>query len=677
MISLVWLIPVLPALAALVTSFLKAKHGRLASFISIAAMGLSTLMSFGCLSEFLGAAHAHHGHEAVRFTQNFTWLAVGSTPIVFGFVVDALTVMMLLIVTIVSLLVLIFSQGYMHDDENYGKFFCFLSLFSAAMLGLVIANNLLLMFMCWELVGLCSYLLIGFWYFKPSAAAACKKAFIVTRIGDIGLFLGLLLLYSSTGTLVFYGSPAAPGILDEPTLAKLGSGVVHLPFAAIGLSTLAALLLFCGSMGKSAQFPLHVWLPDAMEGPTPVSALIHAATMVAAGVFLVGRAYPIFELGAGHGHTSQALGIVSTIGAITALFAATIAVAQNDIKRVLAYSTVSQLGYMMMGLGVGGYVAGLFHLTTHAFFKALLFLGSGSVIHGCHGEQDMTKMGGLRKAMPVTFATYLIGTLALAGIFPFAGFFSKDEILLDAFHTNRWIYRVGLTGAFLTAFYMTRQIVMVFLGRQRSHDFHAHESGPSMLLPLLILAFLSITAGFAGAPFLGNPFHHFLAPDRHANPASLAIMLISSGVAVAGIVAGFLVYGRSEAVARGEDPLAQWLKGAFTVLQRKYYMDELYERTVVALTAWLGRLGRAFDERVIDGALDFIGSATLAGSRFNHWCDNFFINKGFDRACDGVRGSGFFLSRLQRGTVQTYLRALASGAFVLYTLYLYLLGFRG
>ena len=429
-----WLIPVLPLAAAGVIAVNKQRQRKLAATLAIGSLVLAFLLSLCAFSATL----LHHGDNSVfREVAGFNWLQFGGQWLQLGWVLDPLTAIMLVMVSFVSLLIFIFSVGYMAHDENFMRFFCFLSLFAAAMLGVVIANSLLLFFICWEIVGLTSYLLIGFWYHMPSAAAAAKKAFITTRIGDLGLLLGMVWLYAKTGTLTFYDG--GNGCLEIPTLAKA------FPFEGFGFAALTgiALLIFVGAMGKSGQVPLHVWLPDAMEGPTPVSALIHAATMVAAGVFLVARVFPLMKpdwnamYGGPHTFVSMApmdaTVVITWVGAITAVFAATIAVAQTDIKRILAYSTVSQLGYMMLGLGVGGVGVGMFHLITHAFFKALLFLGSGSVIHGCHEEQDVRKMGGLKKYMPVTFATYAIGMLALSG-FPlfFSGFWSKDEILHSA-----------------------------------------------------------------------------------------------------------------------------------------------------------------------------------------------------------------------------------------------------
>ena len=420
-----WLIPALPALAAGMSALAKQRSRRFAASVAIGALGLSFLLSFWA---FVHTLSSDGQGDAVREVFNFPWLQYGSEWLKLGWMLDPLTAVMLVMVSFVGLLIFIYSTSYMSHDENFTRFFCFLSLFAAAMLGVVIANSLLLLFMCWELVGLTSYLLIGFWYQKPAAAAAAKKAFITTRIGDLAFLVGMVWLYSQAGTLLFYDHGA--GCLERSAVAGL---IAQTTWIGMTVSTGIALLIFAGAVGKSGQVPLHVWLPDAMEGPTPVSALIHAATMVAAGVFLVARVYPLMSA---HGDanlafsSTSALQVVTWIGAITAVFAALIAVAQDDIKRILAYSTISQLGYMMIGLGTGGVAVGMFHLITHAFFKALLFLGAGSVIHGCHEEQNIRYMGGLKKFMPVTFATYAVGMLALCG-FPlfFSGFWSKDAIL--------------------------------------------------------------------------------------------------------------------------------------------------------------------------------------------------------------------------------------------------------
>src|SRR5213082_3169294 len=459
-----WLIPALPLAAAAVTALATRPQRRFAATLAIGSMILAFVLSCVAFASTLGA---HTGVELERQVYNFNWFQFGDTWLKLGWVLDPLTAIMLVMVTLVGTLIFIYSKAYMAQDENFTRFFCFMSLFAAAMLGLIIANSLLLLFICWELVGLSSYLLIGFWYHKPSAAAAAKKAFIVTRVGDIGFFLGILWLYATTRTLLFYDG--GNGCLEQDALTRL---VAQTTGVGIAVSTGISLLIFCGAIGKSGQVPLHVWLPDAMEGPTPVSALIHAATMVAAGVFLVARVYPLMSAHpAGFADDTPTLHVIAWIGTITAVFAASIAVAQTDIKRILAYSTVSQLGFMMLGLGVGGVAVGMFHLITHAFFKALLFLGAGSVIHGCHEEQDIRKMGGLRLYMPVTFATYAVGMMALCGVpLFFSGFWSKDEILHTAWlwQPSKWPFALGVGGAFLTAFYMTRQVCHVFFGSHRS-----------------------------------------------------------------------------------------------------------------------------------------------------------------------------------------------------------------
>src|ERR1044071_7389984 len=468
-----WLIPGVPFAASLIILSLPNARHRSAAALAVAGQVATLALS---VVAFLPTLQT----EGFRAAQNFTWFTFGNQILRLGFVLDPLAAAMLLMISLVGLCIFVFSVRYMADDKYFTRFFAYLSFFSGAMLGLVIANSLLLLFMFWELVGLASYLLIGFWIERPSAAAAAKKAFITTRIGDLGLFLGMLWLYHSSGTLLFYDD--GRGCLESAGLAALG-----------GSATFIALLIFVGAMGKSGQFPLHVWLPDAMEGPTPVSALIHAATMVAAGVFLVARVYPIFSVGAINGVTPS-LTVVVWIGVITALMASLIALAQADIKRILAYSTVSQLGLMMVSLGVGGVAAGIMHLLAHGFFKALLFLGSGSVIHGLHHEQDIRKMGGLRWIMPVTFVTYAVGMMNLSGVpFFFSGGWSKEQILhrTAEWPLSRWPYYLMLAGVILTALYMTRQMIYVFFGRKRETS-DPHESPRVMTLPLLILAACSI-----------------------------------------------------------------------------------------------------------------------------------------------------------------------------------------
>src|SRR5438477_747522 len=452
-----WLISAVPFAASLIVLSLpnawRRRAAALAATGQVAALALSVVA-------FLPTVQTH----GFRAAQNFTWFTFGDNALQLGFVLDPLAAAMLLMISLVGLCIFVFSIGYMADDKNFVRFFAYLSFFSGAMLGVVIANSLLLLFIFWELVGLASYLLIGFWIERPSAAAAAKKAFITTRIGDMGFFLGMLWLYNRSGTLLFYDD--GRGCLENAGLAMLGAS-----------ATFIALLIFFGAAGKSGQFPLHVWLPDAMEGPTPVRALIHAATMVAAGVFLVARVYPIFSVGEINGVTPS-LQVVVWIGVITGLMAALIAVAQSDIKRILAYSTVSQLGLMMVSLGVGGVAAGIMHLLAHGFFKALLFLGAGSVIHGLHHEQDIRKMGGLRRLMPITFSTYAVGMMALSGVpFFFSGGWTKEEILHA---TSQWPrshipYYLMLVGVFLTALYMTRQIIFVFFGNRRAASEHGQK----------------------------------------------------------------------------------------------------------------------------------------------------------------------------------------------------------
>src|SRR2546423_4019411 len=460
------------------------------------------------------------GFRAVR---NFTWFTFGEQTLRLGFVLDPLAAAMLVMITLVGLCIFVFSIGYMAEDKDFTRFFAYLSFFSGAMLGLVIANSLLLLFIFWELVGLASYLLIGFWIEKPRAAAAAKKAFITTRIGDMGFFLGILWLYGRSGTLLFYDD--GRGCLENAGLIALGAS-----------ATFVALLIFCGAVGKSGQFPLHVWLPDAMEGPTPVSALIHAATMVAAGVFLVARVYPLFSLGAVNGVTSS-LTVVVWIGVTTALMAALIAIAQADIKRILAYSTVSQLGLMMVSLGVGGVAAGIMHMLAHGFFKALLFRGSGSVIHASHHEQDIRKMGGLRKLMPITFVTYAIGMMALSGVpLFFAGAWTKEEILHVTAHWPKSPapYYLMLAGVVLTAFYMTRQVIYVFYGNNRGAA-TAHESPGVMTRPLMVLALCAI--GLSAVLTPAWPWlHNYLLGETAAPDVNLLIqpMLFISPALVAG-----------------------------------------------------------------------------------------------------------------------------------------------
>jgi NADH-quinone oxidoreductase subunit L len=499
----------------------------------------------------------------------------------------------------------------MAEDRDYARYFAFLNLFAFFMLLLVLADNFLLLFVGWVGVGLCSYLLIGFWFERPAAAAAAEKAFVVNRVGDAGFLLGLFLIWTTFGTLeyagVFQQAEGLHGQLTEPALGGLS------------LVTWITLALFVGAMGKSAQLPLYVWLPDAMEGPTPVSALIHAATMVTAGVYMVARSSPLYNL------APTTLGLVATVGAVTAVFAATIACVQNDIKRVIAYSTISQLGYMFLGAGVGAYASGIFHLYTHAAFKALLFLGAGAVIHGLHQEQDIQRMGGLRPYMKVTAYTFLVGALANAGIFPLAGFWSKDEILFAAFSGGHYVLWVlGLVGAFLTAFYMARLYFLTFEGQFRgdSHRVaHVHDAPPTMAIPLIVLAIGSVVVGFVGIPPEQGPFHQFLAPVLHhggeghgaVSTLALPLAMLSLLVAVAGIGVAYLLYLKWRDLP---ELLAARFQHVYQILYHKYYVDELYQDWIVRPLERLAFfLWRGCDVAVVDGAVNGVARMMEVGSR--------------------------------------------------------------
>ena len=629
-----------------------------ASTLVIAAQSVSTIIALGAFLITLR-------HGFVRETFDFTWLTFGTANLQLGLLLDPLGAGMALMVTFVSLLIFIYSHGYMKEDRNYTRFFCFLSLFSAAMLGVVLSNSLLLTFICWELVGLASYLLIGFWFHKPSAAAAAKKAFITTRVGDMGFLLGMLWLYSASGTLLFYDNGA--GCLEGAALTAMATKT-----ACVGLavSNCIALLIFCGAAGKSGQFPLHVWLPDAMEGPTPVSALIHAATMVAAGVFLVARVFPIFSAA---GETSVALQTVAWIGAFTALFAALIAVAQTDIKRILAYSTVSQLGFMMLALGVGSVTAAMVHLIAHAFFKALLFMGAGSVIHGVHEEQDIRNMGGIRKYMPVTFVTYAIGMMALCGVpFFFSGFWSKDAILHEAhgWPVSHWPFIMAAAAACLTAFYMTRQMFYVFFGKYRGHA-HPHESPAVMTVPLMILAAFAVLLSIPATPAWpwfegygkGHPvtlaFEKLVEHD-FLSIAGLSILIVTLGIGIA-----WMIYGRRPLSATAPDPLESFWAPGFKTLANRFYVDELYNATVVRALAGLGVLFAWFDRRILAGAIRAAAGISVTFSKLGDLFEKFTLNLGFDSSCGGLRDCGSLFSEWESGRVQGYLRFLGVGVVVL------------
>jgi NADH-quinone oxidoreductase subunit L len=622
-----WLIPLVPGASAFVLAvfgrWLPKKYVSWQACLSVLASFIISLFSF------LGLLRVPAESLPVVKTL-FRWIQAGFFSADLSFQLDPLSSIMTLVVTGVGFLIHVYSVGYMAQDKGYKRYFTYLNLFTFAMLVLVMASNLVLMFVGWEGVGLCSYLLIGFWFEKHSAANAGKKAFIVNRIGDVAFILGIFFIFANIGSFDFRAVNAA-----------IAGGSVT-PAAA----TLAALLLFAGATGKSAQLPLYVWLPDAMEGPTPVSALIHAATMVTAGVYMVARLNPLFTLSGVAAH------VVALVGALTAIFAATMALTQNDIKRVLAYSTISQIGYMFIGCGVGAYAAGMFHLYTHAFFKSLLFLAAGSVMHALSGELDMRKMGGLRKHLPLTYPAFLVGAIAIAGVPFLSGFFSKDAILTHAFAERQYfVWALGVMGAVLTAFYMFRLIFLTFFGEER-FDHHAkehlHESPPVMTVPLIILAFFSIVAGYVGLPLVlgkgANLFNRFLEPViRSAQEGGLSVggewllILISVAVSLCGIYIAYVFYLRSP---RTPHRLVARFPLIYKLLYRKYYVDEIYNAVFVRSTIRASEaVYEHFDLKVIDGTIN--GTAEAAGF------------------------SGRVLSYLQSGAVKDYALAILLGVVVL------------
>jgi len=656
-----WLIPAIPLAASL--AILSLANSRRKSAAALAVIGQVAALTSSIVA-FLPTLET----PGFRASQNLTWFTFGEQPLRIGWVLDPLAAAMLLMIALVGLCIFVFSVGYMADDKNFTRFFAYLSFFSGAMLGVVIANSLLLLFVFWELVGLASYLLIGFWIERPSAAAAAKKAFITTRIGDMGFFLGILWLYGRSGTLLFYDHGS--GCLESAGLAMLGTS-----------ATFIALLIFCGAVGKSGQFPLHVWLPDAMEGPTPVSALIHAATMVAAGVFLVARVYPLFSLGAINGVTPS-LTVVVWIGVTTALMAALIAIAQADIKRILAYSTVSQLGLMMVSLGVGGVAAGIMHLLAHGFFKALLFLGAGSVIHGCHHEQDIRKMGSLRRLMPVTFLTYAVGMMALSGVpLFFSGGWTKEEILHATAHwpKSQVPYYLILAGVILTALYMTRQIIYVFFGNPRAASEHAHESPRVMTMPLIALAFCAIFFTVVLTPawpwlhtyLTGDPALHFDS-GRLIQP----VFFVSLVLVTAGIGLGVLMYRRAGLQNRHRpaktDPLEYAQPTLFHFLENKMWLDELYDRTVVAFAVVSSRVSDWMDRYFWDGLVRAFGGLGQLLGIFTTDLDERGISAGVDETTIGTRRIGRVVSGWHSGQIQTYLGVVAIGMLALLLLYAWL-----
>jgi NADH-quinone oxidoreductase subunit L len=600
---LAWTILFAPLAAFFAISLGTRKSKPLSAALAVGAMALGLACTLYLLAVVL------QGDAETAFQYSVSWIELQGLSLEFGLLINRLALIMSGIVTGVGLMIFIYSIGYMSDDAGFSRYFAFLSLFAFSMLGIVLANNFLTLFMAWELVGASSYLLIGFWYDKPAAADAGKKAFLVNRIADFGFLSGILMLWSLSGD---------PGTLNFIELEQR----LHAMHPAHGLfapMSIVALLIFCGVLGKSAQFPLHVWLPDAMQGPTPVSALMHAATMVAAGVYMLCRVFFLFA------PFPEAMQMIAWIGGFTAIFAASMALVENDIKRILAYSTLSQLGYMVMALGLGGYTAGMYHLSTHAFFKALLFLGAGCVIHAMHSN-DIWHMGGLKKAMPFTFATFLVGTLALCGIWPLSGFWSKDEILALAFDRNKALWLIGTVTALMTAFYMGRALCVVFFGETRSHKHHPHEVAPVMYWPLIVLAVLSAIGGFLGLPAL---LHHHQGVHVEFNKL---IAVISSAVAIGGLGLAWKLYGSGT----NEDPLITRFRPVAQVLTNKYYIDDLYawinnnvQQRIAILSFWF--------EKVIIMGLGVNGVAWVTGT------------------------TGKLLTYFQTGRVQSYALTLAAG----------------
>jgi len=632
-VAFLWLIPALPVLGVLFNLFLGERLGKRAvSLVAPAVVGGAFVIGCYAFTLLLGLPHGGSLDQHL-----WPWITAGTLQVDVAFRIDALSGVMVLIVTGVGFLIHLYSVGYMHDDPSFARFFTYLNLFTFAMLVLVLGDNLPLLFVGWEGVGLCSYLLIGFWFDKDVNASAGKKAFVVNRVGDLGFLFGIFLLFWHLG-------PGAHSL-------SFGDIAAHAKEIPLDTVTLITLLLFVGATGKSAQLPLYVWLPDAMAGPTPVSALIHAATMVTAGVYMIARLNFLFIL------SPTTMAVVATVGGLTALFAATIGLMQTDIKKVLAYSTVSQLGYMFLGVGVGAFSAGIFHLMTHAFFKGLLFLGSGSVIHGMGGEQDMRKMGGLRTHQPITFATFLIGTLAITGIPGLAGFFSKDEILAQAYGSplgNKGLWLVGVIAAGLTSFYMFRLLFLTFFGESRADEHtkhHIHESPATMTLPLIVLAALSIIGGYVGLPahwLWGNRFEAFLEPVLAGGEAAhlsagveYALMGASVLVALIGLSVAYVMYIARPALPR---TMAEALPGVYDLILNKYYVDELYDllfvRSTVAVSNWLWQ---AWDAGLIDGLVN--GTAAVMGGNSRLW------------------------RRLQTGNVQHYAVSMLLGAMAILAYY--------
>jgi NADH-quinone oxidoreductase subunit L len=715
---LIWLIPVFPLLAFGLIALFTNRWNALSHWIAIIALGISFVLGMIVVFNAFGDGGHHMGEHPYADSQD--WLPTGDTFLKMGVMVDPFTAVALFFVLITLLAIFVYSVGYMnfgtpHQDPRYARFFALISLFATGMLGLVVSDNLLMLFVFWEIMGFCSYALIGFWveknYPDPEQITprdAGVKAFITTRVGDVLFLLGIAYLYSQTGTLSFRAI-----LNNEEVLHHLVE--TSAPILGLSAAGLIGLLIFAGTVGKSAQFPLHVWLPDAMEGPTPVSALIHAATMVSAGVYLAIRTFPLLSAGLGHdgGVGTTPMLAMGLIGAFTAFLAASIAMAQYDVKKVLAYSTISQLGYMVAALGVGAYIAAAFHLVTHAFFKALLFLGSGSVIHGMeHGRhemahyehegheeeyfdpQDMRNMGGLKEKMPWTFWTFLIGGMALSGL-PFitAGFWSKDEILAEAFHSGSggswlgwFVFILLAVSALMTAFYTMRQITMTFLGKPRTEAAaHAHESSWWMVAPLVLLAIFAVCFGWFGIPdnFLGldlgesNRIHHFVIytlPEHlhhETLPFNFVPLLTSLVVALGGLFLGFQVYNNKLSSPETPDPMSRVLGRVFVWMNGKWYFDELYDWAFVRPTKRVAAWVYVFiDRTIIDGILHGVARVTMRYAELNRLFDRVIVNGGGDAVAEGVKAFGRNFRQIQTGQVQNYLFLALINALVLAIVYL-------
>ena len=684
----VWLVPALPLAGAFLMLVVGSRlSNKIISWLCCGTIFGSFLIAVGIFRDLLHLPAADRIYEKIIFTwfPAIPYITDGgnaaSFQIEWGYLVDPLSSVMILVVTGVGFLIHVYSIGYMAHEGGYYRYFGYLNLFMFMMLTLVLSNNLLTMFVGWEGVGLCSYLLIGFWFLKKSASDAGKKAFIVNRVGDAGFLLGIFLTITTFGTLSFTGINAA---LASDTFA-VGAPAI----------TAITMFLFIGATGKSAQIPLYVWLPDAMEGPTPVSALIHAATMVTAGVYMVARMNGLYQL------APTTMAVVAAVGALTALFAASMALVQNDIKKILAYSTISQLGYMFLACGMGAFAAGIFHVSTHAYFKALLFLGSGAVIHALSGEQDIRKMGGLWSKLPVTGKTFVIGALAIAGIFPLAGFFSKDEVLWRTFANDvghgdlftKILWGVAMFTALLTAFYMFRLVFVTFFGASRVPQetaHHVHEAPRSMTVPLMILAVLSVVGGWVGIPVVlggGNRFEHFLAPvfashvelgaAEHAHSLEIGLMVFSVGVAVFAIWLAYYFYIRHTEIP---EQIVYRLPGVHRLLYNKYYVDEIYDAVFVegpvlgkGLATALGR----FDLKVIDETgVDGTAWLTRSISRLSIWWDTWIVDGAVNLLGWLVWTLNWPARVLQTGMVQRYALWMATGIvlFLLYYVQRYILG---